>query len=89
MKSIAPIAHYLVKKGMQVLVTTLTLSSSKLFPTIFNKILFSQIFTIGYYIPCRDFLKGWKPSIVLFVDSREFIETFYLKLKKKKYHSYY
>ena len=38
MKSIAPIAHYLVKeRGMQVLVTTLTLSSSKLFPTIFNK----------------------------------------------------
>ena len=38
MKSIAPIAHYLAKeRGMQVLVTTLTLSSSKLFPTVFNK----------------------------------------------------
>ena len=85
MKSIAPIAHYLAKeRGMQVLVTTLTLSSSKLFPTVFNKdLIFHRFLPLDTISLVKDFLKGWKPSIVMFVDS-EIWPNFLFEIKKEK-----
>ena len=85
MKSIAPIAHYLVKeRGMQVLVTTLTLSSSKVFPKIFNNdYIFHRFLPLDTISLVKEFLKWWKPSIVMFVDS-EIWPNFLFEIKKEK-----
>ena len=85
LQSIFPIIERLEKNKSinQILVTSNTLSSSKVIEIKkFNKVI-HQFFPIDSNFLIKKFLDHWKPSKALFVDS-EFWPNTILQLKKKK-----
>ncbi len=85
LKSIVPIIEKINKKNkFQFLITTVTISSAKLF----QKNLFRQKNIIHRFFPIdkislvRNFLDHWSPNLVIFVDS-EVWPNFVLEIKKR------
>ena len=85
LQSIVPLLEKLQKyKGVQkILVTSNTLSSSKIFHKYKLKKVVHQFFPIDTNLHTEKFLNFWKPSSVFFVDS-EIWPNMYLNLKKKQ-----
>jgi len=71
LQSIIPLIEKLEKKKeiKQILVTSNTLSSSKIMEKINSKKIIHQFFPIDTNILSRKFLDYWKPSLAFFVDS--------------------
>ena len=84
--SIVPLINEIDKnyKNINFLITTVTLSSSKLF----EKIFFQQNNIVHRFLPLdlenlsESFLNNWKPDLVCFIDS-EIWPNFLFKIKKK------
>ena len=70
-QSIIPLIEKLEKKKEinQILITSNTLSSSKIMEKISSKKIIHQFFPIDANYLSRKFLNHWKPSLVFFVDS--------------------
>ena len=70
-QSIVPLIEKLEKKKdiKQILVTSNTLSSSKIMEKISSKKIIHQFFPIDTNILSRKFLNYWKPNLVFFIDS--------------------
>ncbi|MDC3087559.1 3-deoxy-D-manno-octulosonic acid transferase [Candidatus Pelagibacter sp.] len=71
LQSIVPLIEKLEKKKdiKQILVTSNTLSSSKIMEKISSKKIIHQFFPVDANILSRKFLNYWKPNLVFFVDS--------------------
>ena len=84
LQSIIPLIEKLEKKKdiNQILVTSNTLSSSKIMEKINSKKIIHQFFPIDTNFHTQRFLNYWKPSAALFIDS-EIWPNMYLNLKKK------
>ena len=87
-KSIVPLIEKLEKekKIKQILITSSTLSSSKIFQKFKFKKTVHQFFPIDGFINSKKFLDYWKPSLAIFVDS-EIWPNMLLNLKEKKIQS--
>ena len=87
MLSIIPIIEEWSKKNNQLkfLITTVTLSSGKLFEKKFfkQKNILHRYFPIDCHFIVKKFLKSWRPSMVIFVDS-EIWPNFLTEIKLKK-----
>ena len=70
------------KKVDQILVTTTTLSSSKVFNNYKFKKAFHEFFPIDTNFLSKKFLNYWKPSLVIFIDS-EIWPNMLLNIKEK------
>jgi 3-deoxy-D-manno-octulosonic-acid transferase len=70
------------KKISQILVTSNTLSSSKIISKVKSKKIIHQFFPIDTSFLSKKFLEHWKPSLALFVDS-EIWPNMILNLEKK------
>ena len=70
------------KKINQILVTTTTLSSSKVFNNFKFKKTIHQFFPIDTNFHSKKFLNYWKPSLAIFIDS-EIWPNMLLNIKKK------
>jgi len=83
--SILPIVYYYEKKKNinQILITTSTLSSAKIFKKFKFKKTIHQFFPIDITFFSKKFLNYWKPSISIFVES-EIWPSIYRHLNKKK-----
>ena len=83
-KSIVPLVERLEKDKSfsKILITSNTLSSSKIFHQFKFKKAIHQFFPIDTNFLTKKFLCYWKPSLALFVDS-EIWPNFLLNLKKK------
>ena len=70
-QSIVPLLEKLEKskKISQILITSNTLSSSKIISKIKLKKITHQFFPIDNYLIVKKFVKYWRPSIALFIDS--------------------
>jgi len=84
-QSIVPLLEKLEqsKKISQILITSSTVSSSKLISKIKLKKITHQFFPIDNNLIIRKFINYWKPSIALFVDSEIWPNTL-LNLNKEK-----
>ncbi len=84
LQSIVPLLEKLEKnkKIKQILVTSNTLSSSKILQKLKFKKIAHQFFPIDTNFHTQRFLNYWKPSAALFIDS-EIWPNMYLNLKKK------
>ena len=71
----------------QILVTTSTLSSAKVFNSFKFKKTIHQFFYIDTKSISKKFINYWKPSLALFVDSEIWPNTL-LSLKKNKIYTY-
>ncbi len=84
--SIIPIVKYLLKnnKNLKILVTSITLSSSKIFDDEFGneKNIIHKYFPVDVPFLVKDFIKKWNPILAVFVDS-EIWPNFIFELKKK------
>jgi 3-deoxy-D-manno-octulosonic-acid transferase len=82
--SILPIIEKLEKEKTinQLLITSTTLTSSKLFERYNFKKTIHQFFPIDYYFFTNRFINYWKPSLVIFVDSEIWPSMIY-SIKKK------
>ena len=69
--SILPIVHYYENKKFinQILITTSTLSSEKIFKKLKFKKTIHQFFPIDLIFFSKKFLNYWKPSIAIFIES--------------------
>ena len=69
--SIIPLVHELEKnkKISSILITTSTLSSSKIFNNYRFKKVIHQFFPIDFFYFTSKFIKYWKPNIAIFIDS--------------------
>ena len=85
-KSVIPIIEKLEKNKNinKILVTSNTLSSSKIIQNYKFKKVIHQFFPIDTNFHSNKFLEYWKPSIVFFIDS-EIWPNMFLNLNKKKY----
>ena len=83
--SIVPLIHKFEKKKSikQVLVTTSTLSSSKIFEKFRFKKTLHQFYPLDNIFIINNFLNYWKPSSVIFTES-EIWPTMISELKKRK-----
>ena len=84
LQSIIPILEKFDKsnKVSQILVTSNTLSSSKVISNIKIKKIIHQFFPIDNTKIIKDFIEYWKPSIALFIDSEIWPNTI-VNLKQK------
>ncbi|MDB9792353.1 3-deoxy-D-manno-octulosonic acid transferase [Candidatus Pelagibacter sp.] len=84
-QSIVPLLEELEKskKISQILITSNTLSSSKLISKIKLKKISHQFFPIDNDLIIKKFINYWKPSIALFIDSEIWPNTL-INLNKKK-----
>ena len=84
LQSIIPIIYEIEKnkKLKTILVTTSTLSSSKVFKNYKFKKVIHQFFPIDFFYYTAKFLKYWNPSMVIFVDS-EVWPSMFKKLGEK------
>ena len=84
-QSIVPLLEKLEKskKISQILITSNTLSSSKIISKIKLKKISHQFFPIDNDLIMKKFIKYWKPSIALFVDSEIWPNTL-INLNKEK-----
>ncbi len=71
------------KKISQILITSNTLSSSKIISKIKSKKIIHQFFPIDSNFLSKKFINHWKPSIALFIDS-EIWPNILINLNKKK-----
>ena len=87
-KSIVPLIEKLEKekKINQILITSSTLSSSKIFKKFKFKKTVHQFFPIDSFANSKKFLDYWRPSLAIFIDS-EIWPNMLLNLKEKKIHS--
>ena len=85
LQSIVPLLEKLEKekKIKQILVTSNTLSSSKVLQKLSFKKVVHQFFPIDTNFHSKKFLNYWKPSSAFFIDS-EIWPNMYLNLKKRK-----
>ena len=85
LQSIVPILEKLEKnsKIKKILVTSNTLSSSKVLEKLNLKKVIHQFFPIDTNFHSKKFLSYWKPSSVIFIDS-EIWPNMYLNLKQNK-----
>ncbi len=69
--SIIPLIHYYENKKSidRILVTSNTLSSSKIIKKLKLKKTVHQFFPVDHYFIVKKFLNFWKPSIAIFIDS--------------------
>ncbi len=83
--SVVPLIHKFekIKKIKQILVTTSTLSSSKIFEKFRFKKTLHQFYPLDSVHIVNNFLNYWKPSSAIFVES-EIWPTMISQLKKKK-----
>ncbi len=72
------------KKIHQILITTSTISSAKVFQKFNFKKTFHQFFPIDTNYISKSFVNHWKPSLAIFVDS-EIWPNMLFNLKKKIY----
>ena len=85
LKSIIPLLKKLAnKKELNFLITTITLSSSKLIETNLknHKNITHRFFPIDKPNLVKSFIDSWSPELIIFVDSK-FGQILYLKLKNK------
>ena len=89
-KSIVPILEKLEreKKINQILVTSSTLSSSKIFKKFKFKKTVHQFFPVDKSSYAKKFLNFWRPSLVVFIDS-EIWPNMLLNIKKKIFQLFY
>ena len=82
--SIIPLIKYYEKNNdvNQILITTSTLSSSKVLKKFKFKKTIHQFYPIDHFIFVNSFLNYWKPNIAIFVES-EIWPCMFLNLKKK------
>ena len=82
--SIIPLIYEIEKnkKVNNILVTTSTLSSSKIFKNYKFKKVVHQFFPIDFFYFTSKFLKYWKPNLAIFIDS-EIWPCMFKNLKKK------
>ncbi len=87
MKSIIPIIKEINKKEkkIEILVTTVTLSSSNLAQIELKKFgnVFHRFFPLDVEFLIRKFILAWKPSVILLVDSEIWPNLIYCAKKKK------
>ena len=90
LQSIVPLLEKLEKnkKIKQILVTSNTLSSSKILQKLKLKKIIHQFFPIDTNFHTQKFLDYWKPSAALFIDS-EIWPNMCSNLKKKIFQSFY
>ena len=83
--SVIPIIKIYEKKKSinQILVTSSTLSSSKVFEKYNFKKTIHQFYPIDHFIFVNKFLKFWKPDVALFIDS-EIWPSMFKNLKSRK-----
>ena len=83
-KSITPLIEKLEKQNKidQILVTSSTLSSSKIFKKFRFKKTIHQFFPIDTYFHTKKFLSYWKPNLAVFIDS-EIWPNLLLNISKK------
>ena len=83
--SVIPIIKYYEKnkKINQILITSSTLSSSKILKKFKLKKTVHQFYPIDYFFFTNKFLKFWKPSLAIFVES-EIWPCMYSNLDKQK-----
>ena len=83
--SIVPLIDELEKnqKVKKILLTTSTLSSSKIFSNFKFKKTIHQFFPIDFFFLTSIFINHWKPKIAIFVDS-EIWPCMYRNIKRKK-----
>ena len=88
-QSIVPLLEKLEKskKISQILITSNTLSSSKIISKIKLKKISHQFFPIDNDFIIKKFINHWKPSLALFIDSEIWPNTL-INLNKKKSSSY-
>ena len=83
MSVIPLVENYEKKKSIdQILITTSTLSSSKIIKKFQFKKTIHQFYPIDHYIFVDKFIKYWKPNLAIFVES-EIWPCMFNKLKKK------
>ena len=84
-QSIVPLLEKLEKskKISQILITSNTLSSSKLISKIKLKKISHQFFPIDNNLVIKKFINNWKPSLALFIDSEVWPNTL-INLNKEK-----
>ena len=84
-KSIVPLIEKLEKqkKIKQILVTSSTLSSSKIFEKFKFKKTIHQFFPIDNFSFTKKFLNYWKPNLIIFIDS-EIWPNMLLNINKRK-----
>jgi 3-deoxy-D-manno-octulosonic-acid transferase len=84
--SIIPLVEKLEKnkKISQILITSNTLSSSKILSNLRLKKITHQFFPIDTNHHTNKFLEYWKPSLAIFIDS-EIWPNMIINIKKKKY----
>ena len=71
------------KKIEKILLTTSTLSSSKIFENLKFKKTFHQFFPIDFFFFTSIFIKHWRPKIAIFIDS-EIWPCMFTEIKKNK-----
>ena len=90
--SILPFIDFYLKKDekFKFLITTTTLSSYNEYKKKFrdNNRVFHQFLPYDFRLLINNFLKNWRPDIVLFVDS-EIWPNFIFEIKKKSYLLFY
>ena len=81
--SIVPLIDELEKdkKIQKILLTTSTLSSSKIFENLRFKKTIHQFFPIDFFFLTSIFIKHWKPKIAIFIDS-EIWPSMFTEIKK-------
>ena len=84
-KSVLPLIEKIEKnkKVTQILITSNTISSSKILQNIKSKKIVHQFFPIDTIFLCRKFLAYWKPSLVFFIDSEIWPNMINCTSKKK------
>ena len=87
LQSIFPLLEKLEKKNKfdQILVTSNTLSSSKIMEKLKSKKIIHQFFPIDTNFLTKKFLDYWKPSFAFFIDSEIWPNMIY-NLKKKQWY---
>ena len=86
MKSIIPIIKEINKKEkIEILVTTVTLSSSNLAQIELKKFgnVFHRFFPLDVEFLIRKFISAWQPSVILLVDSEIWPNLIYCAKRKK------
>ena len=85
--SIIPLVEKLEKKKeiSQILITSNTLSSSKILSNLKSKKIVHQFFPIDTFHYSKKFLNYWKPSVAIFIDS-EIWPNMIINIKKKLFH---
>ena len=88
--SVVPLIEKLEKnkKIQQILITSNTLSSSKILSKLKLKKTVHQFFPIDNTFHTKKFLEYWEPSMAVFIDS-EIWPNMIINIKKKKYSTYF